>query len=124
MVHRLRLEERFIDNVTQGQEGEFEMGEIKKNNRFRYRFQINFPIKTFKNGKELGLVGYNEGFLSLDTGLWPKTFDQNWTFFGISFNPNKKWNIRSGYHDIIAKTGTDSHIKNHIWETTLTFKII
>lgn len=120
--HRLRFEERFIENVVESNDNTFRVDGTKNRNRFRYKFQITIPVKTFAENRSLSLVIYDEAFLDFGNGLRPEKLDQNWMFLGASFRASAHIHIRSGYHDIYAKRG-DIFINNRIWETTLTYKI-
>lgn len=124
LIHRFRFEERFIESVAQNTNGDFIKNGINRRNRLRYRFVVSIPLKIFENRTKLRLITYDEAFLNFGNGLRPKKFDQNWIYFGIDYRANEKWSIRSGYHDIYAKAENDLSISNHIWETTLTFRII
>lgn len=120
--HRLRFEERFQENVVEIEPNVYSIDGIRYRNRFRYRFQIAVPLKTFTTITSLSLVVYDEVHLDLGNGLRPEKLDQNWMFVGISFRASEHIKIRSGYHDIYAKRGA-IFINNQIWETTITYKI-
>lgn len=120
--HRLRFEERFIDKITENDGGTFIIDGTTYRNRFRYKFQITVPVKTFTSNQSLSLVIYDEAFLDFGNGLRPEKLDQNWMFIGVGFRASEHIHIRSGYHDIYAKRGSIFR-NNRIWETTLTYKI-
>ena len=118
-AHRLRFEERFIDNVIATDNG-YRIDGVMHKNRFRYKFQLTIPL--IQKEKLLNLLMYDEAFLDFGNRLRPEKLDQNWMFFGVSFNVNNHVKVRTGYHDIyIPKTNIT--ISNKIWETTLTYKI-
>ena len=73
---------------------------------------------------KLQVTAYDEVLLNLDQGVRPKSLNQNWMFLGLKYRINDKMFIRSGYHDVYLKLNSDSFVTNHIWETTLTYKII
>lgn len=120
--HRLRFEERFIDNIVQMEDGVFVKMGTKHKNRFRYKFQIAVPLKKIGAHGSLSVVVYDEAHLDFGNGLRPEKLDQNWMFLGVSLRASKKIKIRTGYHDIYAKRG-DLFINNQVWETTITYKI-
>jgi hypothetical protein len=120
--HRLRFEERFIDNIVQVDEGVFVKDGVKHRNRFRYKFQIAVPLKKIGTTGLLSLVIYDEAHLDFGNGIRPEKLDQNWMFLGVSVRASKNIKIRTGYHDIYAKRG-DLFINNQVWETTITYKI-
>lgn len=118
-AHRLRFEERFIDNIITSDNG-YKIDEVIHKNRFRYKFQLTIPL--IQKEKSLNILMYDEAFLDFGNGLRPEKLDQNWMFFGVSFNVNNHVKVRTGYHDIyIPKTNIT--IFNKIWKTTLTYKI-
>lgn len=120
--HRLRFEERFQQNIIETAPNEFVTNGIKNRNRFRYKFQISVPLKSFSNHRVLNLVFYDEAHLDFGNGLRPEKLDQNWMFLGFSFRASEHIKIRSEYHDIYAKR-SNLFINNQIWETTITYKI-
>lgn len=120
--HRLRFEERFQQNIVETEPNSYSVDGVKYRNRFRYKFQITIPLKTFTSNSKLSLVVYDEAHLDFGNGLRPEKLDQNWMFFGFSFRASEYVKVRTGYHDIYAKRG-DFFINNQVWETTLTYKI-
>lgn len=120
--HRLRFEERFQQNIIETETNSYTIDGVKYRNRFRYKFQITVPLKTFTSNRALSLVVYDEAHLDFGNGLRPEKLDQNWMFLGFSFRASEHIKIRTGYHDIYAKRG-DLFINNQVWETTLTYKI-
>lgn len=120
--HRLRFEERFQENVVEIEPNVYSIDGNRYRNRFRYRFQIAVPLKTFTATTSLSLVVYDEAHLDFGNGLRPEKLDQNWMFVGVIFRASEHIKIRSGYHDIYAKSGA-IFINNQIWETTITYKI-
>lgn len=120
--HRLRFEERFQQNIVKTEANSYSIEGVKYRNRFRYKFQITVPLKTFISHRTLSLVVYDEAHLNFGNGLRPEKLDQNWMFLGFSFRASEHIKVRTGYHDIYAKRG-DLFINNQVWETTLTYKI-
>ncbi|MCF1421117.1 DUF2490 domain-containing protein [Mangrovimonas futianensis] len=123
LAHRLRLEQRFKDRLVNNQ-GVYQIEGTKFNHRFRYRFIVNIPIFKEELKTKLQVTAYDEVLLNLDQGVRPKSLNQNWMFLGLKYRINDKVSIRSGYHDVYLKLNSDSFVTNHIWETTLTYKII
>lgn len=121
LLHRLRVEQRFIDTIVNHEDVFFIDGNNYRN-RLRYRFVISIPLKTFESKQQFQLLTYNETFLHLK-GMRPNSFNQNWLFIGFGFKINKHATLKSGYHEIYAKSST-AYRTNHIWETTLFYKII
>lgn len=121
ITHRIRFEERFIANIIKETE-QFSIDGRMYQNRFRYRFITTIPLVSFTK-QQLSLIAYDEVFLNFETGLRPKSFNQNWIFFGLGFQINSKTQIKSGYHNIHINKKNNTSITNHIWETTLTYQI-
>lgn len=118
--HRLRFEVRHIDYITELFDGVYDVDGSRIRNRFRYKFQIRIPLKTFNESQAISAILYDEAFLDLGNGLRPEKLDQNWMFVGLIFRVSKQVKVRSGYHDIYAKR-EDLFINNRVWETTLTY---
>lgn len=118
--HRLRFEERFQQNIIETEHNNHVVDGMRYRNRFRYKFTIAIPLKTFNENQVLSLVVYNEAHLDFGSNLRPERLDQNWMFLGLSFRSNKHIKVRSGYHDIYAIRGNNSR-NNRVWETTLTY---
>jgi len=122
LTHRIRFEERFMANIIQQTE-QFSTDGYNYQNRLRYRFITTIPLISFTQQQQLNLIAYDEVFLNFEKGLLPKSFPQNWIFLGLGFQINSKTQIKSGYHDIYVNKNNHTHIINHIWETTVTYKI-
>lgn len=120
--HRLRFEERYIDNIIQNENQTFLISGTKYRNRFRYKFQVSLPVINIEKEKSLSFVVYDEAFLDFGNSLSLEKLDQNWMFIGFVIQPNNHVNIRTGYQDVYVKRN-ELFVNNKIWETTLTYKI-
>ncbi len=89
MTHRLRLEERFIQNRL--------TDKYPLSTRARYQIGFNMPLqgKTLDE-KEFYLNTYNESYFSL-TGAKNATYSENWTYLGTGYNFGKMGRLELGY---------------------------
>ena len=89
MAHRLRFEERFIeDRLT---------GKYPFSTRVRYQLSYKLPLqgKTIEKN-EFYLSTYNEFYLSL-SGNKNAVYSENWTYLAAGFNMGKGGSIELGY---------------------------
>lgn len=88
-THRIRFEERFIENrVT---------NEYPLATRLRYQFATSLPLqgKTLDKN-EFYLNTYNEFYFSL-TGIKNATYSENWSYLGLGYNFGKMGRLEIGY---------------------------
>ncbi len=97
--HRLRLEERFIDNQ------DFQ-------SRFRYCLFLDIPL-TEKDMKQGGLYlsFYDEVFLNIDNPNNSSIFDRNRAYGGIGFKAKDNLGVQFGY--MMQHVGS-SKLGNHL----------
>jgi hypothetical protein len=88
-THRIRFEQRFIENRL--------TGEYPFSTRLRYQFGGNMPLqgKTLDKN-EFYLNAYNEFYFSL-TGIKNDTYSENWTYTGVGYNFGKMGRLEMGY---------------------------
>ncbi|MEZ4802124.1 MAG: DUF2490 domain-containing protein [Gelidibacter sp.] len=114
--HRIRLEERFRENIIKNNGNPYTDG-TTYTTRLRYRFILDKPIIKNHN---ISAILYDELFLNFEQDLRPHIIDQNWIFAGFRFKDNAHFNITSGYH-YIQVFKQNSSILNHIFETSLVY---
>jgi hypothetical protein len=119
MSHRLRFEERFIEDRLTGQ--------YPLATRLRYQLGFKLPLqgKTIEKN-EFYFNSYNEFYLSL-TGNKNATYSENWTYAGVGFNTGKAGNIELGFvfQFAIRDPQQDFRFLNMIqilWNTEFNFK--
>lgn len=89
MTHRVRMEERFIENKI--------TNSYPLSTRARYQIGFNIPFqgKTL-DPKEFYFNTYNEFYFSL-TGIKNATYSENWTYLGTGYNLGKMGKLELGY---------------------------
>lgn len=119
ITHRLRFEERFIENRA--------TGEYPFSTRLRYQLGFNIPLqgKTL-DVKEFYLNAYNEFYFSL-TGAKNATYSENWTYGGIGYKLSDISRFEVGYLLQIAARDKqkDLRVLNLVqvtWVTNFNFK--
>ena len=116
--HRLRFEERFREQVSRVN-NHLAISGTDYSGRLRYRFIVTVPLLKKKH---ISVIAYDEVFLDFETGLQPKSLNQNWMFIGLRFSESEHITITSGYHNINIPKDNFS-ITNHIWETSLIYTL-
>jgi len=93
LMHRFRLEQRFLDHVERSPEsGPYIKGKDYKN-RFRFRIDGMIPV-AFKDRLFVGL--YNELFVHLQDVMLLDAFDQNRAYIGLGYQMNQKLRLELG----------------------------
>lgn len=89
MTHRVRLEERFIENRA--------TGTYPLSTRTRYQLGFNMPLqgRTLEE-KEFYLNAYNEFYFNM-TGAKNTTYSDNWAYVGCGYNLGKMGKLELGY---------------------------
>jgi hypothetical protein len=99
ILHRLRLEERFISRLA------VENGKLKKqgNNfaeRLRYLFRVSHPLNSKKEFRKGGYIAFAEE-LMLNFGdrsfVNGRLFDQNRIYAGVGYRFSSKIDMETGY---------------------------
>lgn len=106
MEHRYRLEQRFIENMSNG---------IKReDHRLRYRFQTLFPLYSISpHLRHLFLAVNNEIMINFRSDP-SKIFDRNRFFTGIGYQVSPKMNFQIGYLNQFSQIGTVKAQVDHI----------
>lgn len=111
--HRLRLEQRFIEQNN---------GDQVFAQRFRYFFRLIQPLQqraeTFDKGAFVALQ--NEVFLNVQnkSALSGKLFDQNRAYLAVGYRFSKKVDLEAGYLNQ-ASNGRNNYTLNHIAQLAL-----
>jgi len=93
LSHRYRLEQRFIGNSATG---EFSGGRYE--NRFRYMFRANIPLKgTTIDPKSFYLGFYDEIFVNFGKEVAYNLFDQNRLYGAVGYHLGKVGRLEVGY---------------------------
>lgn len=93
LMHRLRLEQRFIDHVQLPAEGTPHIEGTDYANRFRLRIDGIIPV-ALKD--RLFVAVYDELFVHLLDEMLPDAFDQNRAYIGVGYQMNDKVRFELG----------------------------
>lgn len=107
--HRLRLEERFIEQRYEDASGlVINNGYATYLNRIRYRLQVQIPLNKEKIEPGAWFLGiFDEAFYSWGKSITFSRPDQNRLYTAIGYQFNKKFSIQGGafYQMLIKKNG-------------------
>jgi len=94
--HRYRLEQRFIENISNGK--------YTFDNRFRYRLQLSVGLGLISGRlKNFSLVAYNELFLNLGRKASGQVFDRNRLYGALALKLTPALTMQLGYlHQTIS----------------------
>jgi hypothetical protein len=94
LSHRFRVEQRFNELVKNREA----VNEYQFNLRFRYRFDLRFPlIKEKEKGSNLYYILGNELMINAGNTIVYNYFDQNRLYTGINYEINKKISLQLQY---------------------------
>jgi hypothetical protein len=114
LQHRIRQEHRWQDNVEQTDEGVYKKNGTNFNNRFRYRFVIDFNLFRFKNGQSVFCLIFDEVWLSQNDKLLFTDLNRNWLYGGLGYRINPDVNIQLGFNYQSDKTGPEQFINSPV----------
>jgi hypothetical protein len=107
LIQRVRLEQRFIEGITDNQPS----GDYNFNVRFRYRFDLKFPLtKEKEEGKKIYLLLGNEVMINAADGK--TNFDQNRLFLALNYELNKKISLQAQYIHIWQNLSSSNTLLN------------
>jgi hypothetical protein len=117
MEHRYRLEQRFIENITNGKH--------TFDNRIRYRFQVILPFYSISpHLRHFFAAGSNELFLNLGRKVSGQIFDRNRLYGGLGYQVSPKLNFQVGYlNQLISVPGIDEPEVNHSIVVSVSFNM-
>jgi hypothetical protein len=121
--HRFRFEQRFIDQIVQGVNADFTKDGTDFKMRFRYRFTWGMPLFKITENKKINATAFNEIWLNTNSGIVPKSLNQNWFYAGLSYPIFKNTSLGFGYMNDYASIGNNHFKSNHILQTTLKYHI-
>ena len=113
MTHRLRLEQRWVEQLA--------TNSTAYQNRFRYLNRNLFHIADLKSEKQqIYAIVQDEIFLIIgENKLNSKFIDQNRFFVGLGFNHNNKIRAELGYMNQFVTSSYGNDAMNHIVSVTL-----
>lgn len=124
LLHRYRLEERWVARVVENSPGSFALDGTDYMNRFRYRVLARVPLYTLEAGKkQLFFSGWDELFLHLDKNFMPASFNQNRFFLGLGYQFNAMGNIQAGYMDHVVRKNDLRYERNPTLNIALFYNV-
>jgi len=116
LVHRLRLEERFIQNNQINGSGELvNNGYSLFQYRLRYRLMTNFPlIKPLLQPGALFLNASSEGFWSWGDGVTYHAMSQWRSFVGVGYQMGRNTSLTAGPYDQWMLMRNGSRVENNV----------
>jgi hypothetical protein len=115
IIHRYRLEQRWIGNLTLNPENrEFEVDGYNLRHRFRYRFtaMVDLSEKWF-------LHFFDELFISSGEDFRRVGFDRNWFYAGAGFRFNERVNVQLAYLYQYIRRTADLFEQHHSVQASL-----
>lgn len=115
VIHRYRLEQRWIGNLTLNPENrEFEVDGYNFRHRFRYRLtaMVDLSEKVF-------LHFFDELFIRSGEGFKQVSFDRNWFYAGAGLRLNGQMNIQLAYLYQYIRRTAELFEKHHTVQASL-----
>lgn len=111
LVHRYRLEQRFVGNKVPDESGEGVLDGYTYRNRFRYFLKASIPIG---GDTRYSLQLYNELMINFGENVQNNFFDQNRTYAAFGVNVGRAGRLELGYLLQIVQQSNGSLIEyNH-----------
>lgn len=116
MEHRYRLEQRFIQNISTGNN--------RQDHRFRYRFQALFPLYSISPRLRHLFIGVNNELMINFRSNPSRLFDRNRFFSGIGYQVSPKMNFQLGYlNQFIHNPGAEKGQIDHILQLGISYNM-
>ncbi len=111
LVHRYRLEQRFVGNKVPNDVGEGTLDGHTYRNRFRYFLKASIPIGT---DTRYSAQLYNELMINFGKNVQNNFFDQNRSYAAFGINMGRAGRLELGYLLQLVQQGSGSVIEyNH-----------
>ncbi len=118
--NRIRQEHRWVEHIESTGIDKFEINGTDFQNRFRYRFTVNFDlIKMKRDGQALFFSGFDEIWINQSDNLMPSSMARNWLYLGLGYRFDKSANIQLGFMNQYDKVGDNDFISSAILQLTL-----
>jgi hypothetical protein len=118
---RLRLEQRYIGEVSRHANDDWQIDRYRYENRVRLMLRLNVPITQDK--KWQGII-WNELFINYGENVVKNYFDQNRFFMGVSYQCSKYYKIELGLMEqTLQKRGGVVWENNHTLWLSLVSKL-
>jgi hypothetical protein len=123
--HRYRLEQRFLEQWKQGDNGDLVTDGYVLRQRVRYRFMATVPITRKEMADNtLFLSAYDEPFIGFGKGIAKNVLDQNRLYFALGWRFNKDFNVLLGYmNQFIFKSDGVNIERNHTLQIGFTYNL-
>jgi hypothetical protein len=96
--HRYRLEQRLLGETQREADGSVNVNRYRYENRFRYMFRANVPLRGRTIEKGDWYVGlYNEFFVNFGRNVASNIFDQNRAYAALGYKLGEVGNLEVGY---------------------------
>lgn len=114
ILQRIRLEQRWRDQVTSGQV----VGD--KQFSLRTRYLASFQINVFKDSSKPAVVVSDEVLVQFGPTVVYNTFDQNRLFLGVRLNLGKHLSMDTGYMNVFQQRAAgDVYDVSHVFRVFL-----
>lgn len=121
--HRIRLEERFKENILKEMR-HYAVEGYNYKNRLRYRFSIEIPMGREKKFNFISLSLKDEILLNTTNGFIPETLDENRFYLGFIIQIRESIKLSTGYLYICSfDCSKNLQISNNILVTSLSFSL-
>jgi len=114
LQHRFRQEHRWQDNIEQRDESTYVKNGTHFNNRFRYRFVVDFNLLNLENGHSLFCLIFDEVWLSQNDQLLFTDLNRNWLYGGFGYRFSADSNVQLGFNYQSDKVGTGQFINSPV----------
>ena len=119
--HRVRLEQRFIGQLSPTDGGGYEVDDYRFENRFRYMLRTTIPITS---DKKTYIALSNEVFFNFGENVSGNHFDQNRAFIGLGRKLTDTLRLEVGFMEqTLQKRGGKVWEHNHTVGFWLTSKL-
>ncbi len=92
-THRLRLEQRWIEELQKTPDNHYRTANWRGEQRIRYMLRSELPLT---DNKRLYLPVWNESFFNFGANILGNHFDQNRAFFGLGWKVNEHFKVETG----------------------------
>ena len=121
MSHRLRLEQRFVERLSLGEDGTQVIGTTNYGNRIRYSYRTVFDLTKDPDKLNVFYVALqDEIFLNVASPEINKNFiDQNRFLLAFGINHDKKHRLELGYMNQLLHPYNKAKTMNHILQISV-----
>ncbi|AHM58546.1 hypothetical protein D770_01360 [Flammeovirgaceae bacterium 311] len=125
LMHRYRLEERWIGSIQPDDEGGFMIEGSDYAQRFRYRLFARVPLYNIEEGqKQLFISAWDELFINLERDFMFSNFQQNRIYIGLGYQFSPMVNLQAGYmSQVVRKLNGFQYERNPTINVSLFYNI-